>query len=170
MKNLYLLRHGEADHDGPPTWTHDSRRPLTTIGLEKMRDEARGMKALGLRIDAIVTSPYERCRQTAGAVAEEYRLVDRLVEADPLEPGAGFSELVKSLRGLGDPAVVVVGHGPDLGLLVGDLTGARDIDMGKGWLAWIKISGGIEKGGGRLKALLPADVLIAAGRLSAGRS
>jgi phosphohistidine phosphatase len=167
MKHLYLLRHGLADHDGPPTWTHDSRRPLTDAGIERMREEARGMKALGLAIDTVVTSPYVRCRQTADAVAGVYRLADRLVEADPMEPGAGFADLRKALRGVEGTAVLVVGHAPDLGLLVGDLTGAVDVELGKGWLAWIRIPGEIEKGGGRLKALLPAELLAAAGRLAA---
>jgi phosphohistidine phosphatase len=131
-----------------------------------MRLEARGMKGLGIGIDTIVTSPYVRCRQTAEIVASEYRLGDRLVEADPLEPGAGFAELRKALRGVDGEAALVVGHAPDLGLLLGDLTGAQDVTFGKGWLAWVRLRDDIEKGGGRLVAFLPADLLLSAGRLS----
>jgi len=167
-RHLYLLRHGEADHEGTPTWTHDSRRPLTRQGKEKMALQAAAMQRTGLEIEAIVTSPYLRARQTAEIVAAAYRMEDRLVESDLLEPGASFKDFQKTLRTVPATRVLVVGHAPDLGEWVGDLLGGEPVGLGKGWLAWIRLEGEIENGGGRLKALFPAEWMQSVGRLLAG--
>jgi phosphohistidine phosphatase len=168
MKQLFLLRHGDADPDGPVTWSHDSRRPLNDKGKEKMALEALGMKRLKLPIEAIVSSPYLRARQTAEAVARVYRLDDRFTESDRLEPGASFDDLRKALKGIDGERVMVVGHQPELGHWLGELIGAGAIPMGKGMLAWLSLDQGeVREGRGSLKALLPADLLIAAGRTAA---
>ncbi|TPW04190.1 MAG: phosphohistidine phosphatase, partial [bacterium] len=88
IRHLYLLRHGDADHDGAPTWRTDSERPLTRDGRARMAIQAQAMKKLDIAIEVIVTSPYRRARETAEAVAGAYRLEDRMVESDLLEPGA----------------------------------------------------------------------------------
>jgi phosphohistidine phosphatase len=164
LKRLYLLRHGEADHPDRE-WNDDSKRPLTKQGREKMEEEARGMKALRIAIDEIVTSPYVRARQTADVVAEAYRLIDRMTYSEHLEPGASLSDLRRSLAGLKGESVLVVGHAPDLGHLVGRISGIGEVHLGKGAMAWIALDDGSAKeNSGRLKALLPADLLAAAGR------
>lgn len=166
MTQLFLLRHGDADPDGPVTWSHDSRRPLNAAGLEKMALEALGMQRLKLPIEAIVSSPYLRARQTAEAVSHVYRLADRFTESDHLEPGASFEDLRRALRGVDADRVMVVGHQPELGHWVGRLLGGEPIPLSRGMLAWIKLNDGeIREGRGSLRALLPADLLIAAGRL-----
>lgn len=170
MKQLFLLRHGDADPDGPVTWSHDSRRPLNDKGREKLALEALGMKLLKLPIEAIVTSPYLRARQTADAVAEAYRLFDRVTESDLLEPGASFGDLRRAMKGIDGQRVMVVGHQPELGVWLGTLLGAGEIPLGKGMLAWVGLEDGeIREGRGSLKALLPADMLIAAGRAAPAR-
>jgi phosphohistidine phosphatase len=168
IRHLYFLRHGEADHDGTPTWSHDSQRPLTRHGKEKMALQAAAMRRSGLEIEAIVTSPYKRARQTAEIVAAAYHLEDRLVESDLLGPGAAFKDLVKTLRTVTATHVLVVGHAPDLGEWTGELLGGDPIALGKGWLAWVRLEGEMENGGGRLKALLPADWMQSVGRLLTG--
>ena len=166
IRHLYLLRHGEADHDGPPTWAHDSERPLTREGKERMALQAGAMKRMEIAIEAIVTSPYRRARQTAEAVAAAYHLEDRITESDLLEPGATFQDLLRTLRTVRAERILVVGHAPDLGAWAGELIGGEAIPLGKGWLAWIRLESEMENGGGRLKALLPADLMRTIGRLS----
>jgi phosphohistidine phosphatase len=165
MNRIHFLRHGEADHAGPATWTHDSQRPLTAEGRARMTAEARGMKGLGIAIDVIVSSPYLRCRQTAEEVALVYRLADRMVESELLEPGGSFKDFRKTLVGIEGDSILVVGHSPDLGSWVGQLTGTGDVHLGKGTLAWVEIDGRLREETGTLKALLPADLLVSAGRL-----
>ena len=171
MKWLSFLRHGEADHPGPATWSHDSRRPLTEEGRSKIGLEAEAMKLLGISIDEIVTSPYVRARQTADEVARVYRLADRMTEAELLEPGGSFKDLRKALRGTSGESVLVVGHAPDLGVWVGELTGTNEIRLGKGAFVLVRLDeDGIRENGGRLRALLPADLLIRLGRLGSASS
>jgi phosphohistidine phosphatase len=62
--NLFFLRHGKA-HPRSPQWRPDSKRPLTQEGENAMFDVARGIKALGLSFDVILTSPYVRALRTA---------------------------------------------------------------------------------------------------------
>ena len=65
---LYLLRHGIAeprDADGQD----DETRALTKAGRQKMQAVARGMLALDLGVERILSSPYLRAKQTAEIVA-----------------------------------------------------------------------------------------------------
>lgn len=164
IRHLFLLRHGEADHDGPPTWGHDSERPLTREGKEKMAIQALAMRRMEMAIETIVTSPYRRARQTAEAVASAYHLEDRMTESDLLKPGAEFKDLVRTMRTVRGERILVVGHAPDLGIWAGELIGSESIPLGKGWLAWIRLESEMEIGGGRLKALLPAELMQTIGR------
>ena len=67
---LYLIRHGIAAERGKE-WPDDSKRPLTPEGISRLRKAARGLNALGVGFDQIVTSPLVRTRQTADIFAEE---------------------------------------------------------------------------------------------------
>src|SRR6059058_161445 len=57
---IWLLRHGEAA-DGSP----DAERPLTKKGERQSRDAGKALKALGVEIDACLTSPKVRAADTA---------------------------------------------------------------------------------------------------------
>src|SRR2546430_1290914 len=51
---LYFLRHGEADW---PDWKKsDDERPLTDFGKKEMRDVAKFLARLNVRLNLIVTS------------------------------------------------------------------------------------------------------------------
>lgn len=64
---FYFVRHGESESnaDGRIQGHHDSS--LSNIGLDHA--EAAGTWFSGKKIDAILTSPLSRARQTAGAIA-----------------------------------------------------------------------------------------------------
>jgi phosphohistidine phosphatase len=142
---LWLLRHGEAA-DGSP----DAERPLTEKGEEQARAAGRALKALGVRIDACLTSPRVRAADTA-------RLACEALGADPqLEPklAGGPFDAEALAAGLGDE-VLLVGHDPDFSMAIHGLTGAQ-VRMKKGGLA------GIQKG--ELMVLLrPKDLQLIAG-------
>jgi len=122
---LYVLRHGIAEEisaDGD-----DASRRLTPRGRRKLRAEAGGMKALGLRFDLIVTSPFARAAETAAIVAEA------LGGPEPrglpaLEQGVEPPETVRALRTLApQEKVLIVGHEPGLsGVVALLLTGSPD--------------------------------------------
>ena len=62
---IWLLRHGEAA-DGSP----DAERPLTERGEEQARAAGEALAALGVSLDACVTSPKVRAAETARLACE----------------------------------------------------------------------------------------------------
>jgi phosphohistidine phosphatase len=63
---IWLLRHGDAAEGSP-----DSERPLTDKGREQSRAVGAALKALGVEIDACLTSPKVRAAETARIACEQ---------------------------------------------------------------------------------------------------
>jgi phosphohistidine phosphatase len=126
---IWLLRHGDAA-DGSP----DSERPLTEKGRDQSRAAGAALKALGVEIDACLTSPKVRAADTARLACEPLGVEPEL---EPKLAGGPFDAEALA-AGLGDE-VLLVGHDPDFSMAVHSLTGAQ-VRMKKGGLA------GIEKG------------------------
>jgi phosphohistidine phosphatase len=154
---LYLLRHGEAANRND--WQgNDAERPLTDQGKEEIRRESKRIAALGLSLDAIITSPYIRTNQTAEIVAQELGMKDKLVQDDRLEYGFGRKKLRKVLGDYANAqALLLVGHEPDFSKLIGKLTGGRVV-LDKGGLAKITLPDD-DTLDGELCWLLQPDVL-----------
>jgi phosphohistidine phosphatase len=126
---IWLLRHGDAE-DGSP----DSERPLTKKGREQSHAAGAALKALGVEIDACLTSPKVRAAETARIACEPLGVEPQL---EPKLAGGPFDPEALA-AGLGD-SVLLVGHDPDFSMAVHSLTGAQ-VRMKKGGLA------GVEKG------------------------
>jgi len=137
---LWLLRHGDAA-DGSP----DAERPLTKKGEKQSRAAGRALAALGVKIDACLTSPKVRAAETARLACQELGVEPQL---EPKLAGGPFDAEALA-AGLGDN-VLLVGHDPDFSMAVHALTGAQ-VRMKKGGLA------GVEKG--ELTTLLRPDEL-----------
>lgn len=114
---LYLLRHGiAADREN---YTNDEERPLTNKGRQKTNMVAKRLYDLGLRFDAILTSPLVRARQTA-ELLQAVGLSSQVEESPYLAPSADihlslswldkWRSQVSNGKGL-----ALVGHQPDLG-------------------------------------------------------
>ncbi|HEX2414175.1 MAG TPA: histidine phosphatase family protein [Thermoleophilaceae bacterium] len=123
---LWLLRHGDAAKGSP-----DSDRPLTDKGRAQAAAAGEALKALGVKLDACLTSPKVRAADTAALACEPLGLDPR---DEPALAGGTFDALALA-AGLGDE-VLLVGHDPDFSEAVHDLTGAR-VSMKKGGLAGI---------------------------------
>jgi len=124
--NLFLLRHAIAVERGTQRYT-ESRRPLTPEGRRKMQQAARGMKALELSFDCLLSSPYRRARETAEIVARTFKLGPKLAFTKHLAPEAEarllIQDLVRRSRVRALENVLLVGHEPDLSLLAAKLIG-----------------------------------------------
>ena len=124
--DLFLLRHAiavEVEHFSG----EDSERPLTADGAKKMRLIAKGMQALGLSFDLILSSPYRRAQDTASIVAKHFRIRQRLRLIDSLTPRGNRRALIKELATLERRAesVLLVGHEPYLSTLAATLVFGR---------------------------------------------
>lgn len=121
---LYLMRHGRAGEPNPKTFAHDAERPLTPEGIQKTKAVAAGMAVLKLNVDAIVSSPFTRARQTAEIAATALGLEGNLHLSEHLaangDPQALIQELLHKYRG--KKALLLVGHEPYLSQFAGLLT------------------------------------------------
>jgi phosphohistidine phosphatase len=127
MTRLYLVRHADAEPGDP-----DELRQLSPEGRAQARELGERLREEGVEVDALLTSPLLRARQTA---AEVGRALD--VEAEPderLAPGATADGLRAALAGRGD-RVVAIGHQPDCGRIAAALTGGPEPDFPAGGLA-----------------------------------
>jgi phosphohistidine phosphatase len=125
---IWLLRHGDAQ-DGSP----DAERPLTDKGREQSRAAGAALAALGVQLDACLTSPKVRAADTARIACAQ--LGDLEPELEPKLAGGRFDP-VELAAGLGDE-VLLVGHEPDFSDALRMVTGAR-VDLKKGGLAAVR--------------------------------
>lgn len=121
---LFLMRHGIAGNR--EKWTgDDAARPLTSEGLKKTRQAARGLQICQPTLDLVASSPLLRAEQTARAVREIYVVADAAAPPLAIWPELGSAEverLLPRLRALqGVETVVLVGHEPGLGRLAAHL-------------------------------------------------
>jgi phosphohistidine phosphatase len=129
---LYLVRHAIAEERGP-LWPDDARRPLTARGMDRFREVVRGLRALEVGVDVILTSPLTRARQTADLLAAGLDPKPDVRIAEALSPGGTPKALADALSRARRARIACVGHEPDLGALAAHLVGAsRPFEFKKG--------------------------------------
>jgi phosphohistidine phosphatase len=153
---LLVIRHAVAEDT--LSSGNDAARALTDAGKTKLRRAVRGLRALELRFDRVLTSPWKRAAQTA-------ELLDPIASSAPVAtelltrpPSAELLALI----GERNETTAVVGHEPWLGELVGWLAfgDAKHGDAlvikksGAVWLDGTPVPGGMQ-----VRALLPPKVL-----------
>ncbi len=92
---LYVLRHAEAEDRGPGV--EDGARRLTTRGKTRMREAAQGLQRLGVKFDAMLTSPLARAAETAAIVAAAYNNEPPPQVLADLATGVAPAELVTAM-------------------------------------------------------------------------
>lgn len=149
---LYLVRHGVAEDRGED-WPDDSKRPLTSGGIAKLRKEARGLVALGVTIDQIITSPLVRTRQTADVLAEILKNKPPIALSDALAPAGTPAAVIQEIgRHARKTRIALVGHEPNLGELAAQLIGAKaPLEFKKGGICRIDFEVLPPKGVGALR-------------------
>jgi phosphohistidine phosphatase len=123
---IWLLRHGDAED----TASDDASRRLTEKGRRQSRAAGSALKALGVELDACLTSPKVRAVETARLACEPLGVP--VEEADALRGGDFDPHDLAAGRG----NVLLVGHEPDFSRAIQAATGAR-VDVKKGGLAAI---------------------------------
>lgn len=152
---VYFLRHGIAGERSE--WKgDDAERPLTDEGKEKTKSIADTIAQLELGLDAIITSPLVRAKQTAEIVAKKLNLESKMVEDKRLAPGFDADKLHAILldHPYGD-TVMVVGHEPDFSETISELIGGGRIVIKKGGLALVDLPNAHSQRGELLWLLTP---------------
>jgi phosphohistidine phosphatase SixA len=127
MATFYVVRHAHAG--SREAWSEDDRRrPLT--GKGRKQAEALVSTLAGVKLAAVISSPYLRCVQTVRPVALARGL--SVEESAALAEGQGLDG---AMRFLGDPALhdaVLCTHGDIVWELVEQLLKRRLVKPGQG--------------------------------------
>jgi phosphohistidine phosphatase len=155
---LYLLRHAEAEDLA----ASDAARRLTAKGEAQAKLVGKFCREHDLSPSVILTSPVTRAKQTAEIVQRELAKPD-LMEvpwaACGMDPWDAMDQLgaMKKI-----PAVMLVGHQPDLAGLAGALLGlttVTSLHVRKALLLGIEVPHGLKTGGGILQFFLPPKLM-----------
>ena len=168
--DLYFLRHANAG-TSLTNLIQDEKRALDELGIEQSHRMGKAMKALKIELDAIISSPLERAKQTAALVAEELGFGKSLLLENSLRPDAEFEDFRALMRRHAkQKAIMVVGHNPTLSeflaKLVSDEAADSTIELKKGALAKMEI----EKRRPGLQWILTPKIAQAIQETSAARS
>ena len=161
-QNIFILRHGEAGVplDDPK---QDDERSLTREGRREIEEVAEALPVLGVRFDAIASSPLPRALQTAEIVARKFKKLNVLEEWDELKYTGETSDLYRRLAQVkGGSSIMLVGHEPHLSGLIAEIISGKtsaNIVLKKAGLAKIRINEFKPKITGELRWLLPPKLM-----------
>ena len=158
--NLYLIRHAEAADLEPGDERDDAERPLTDAGKARCAALAAALKARGVELNQVVSSPLLRARQTVEALLERWPApAPEQLTCNALAPGGRPRKITRFLLGLNGENVALVGHMPDLAEYAGWLVGAKKVqlEIAKAGAAFIRFEGSPDKGEGALVWLITPE-------------
>src|ERR1700687_3668483 len=124
---LYIVRHGIAIDREDPKCPPDPERYLTEEGVEKTKQVAKGVAALGVAADLFLTSPYVRAAPTAQIFASALEYAKPKIGRTEFvlsggEPSQLFRELAKDKQA---STVFLFGHAPQLDDVIATALGSK---------------------------------------------
>jgi phosphohistidine phosphatase len=158
---LYLIRHGIAVDRDAPNCPPDTERPLTPKGIKRSRAAALGLHAVGVKPNAVLTSPWLRAAQTAEIFCETIGYPSKkIIRTDALKGTSNPADLMRELQQIRAKVVLCFGHEPHLHLVIGHAlhTSAKITELKKAGIAILDLDR-ISPPQGRLLALYPASTL-----------
>ncbi len=166
MMLAYLVRHGVALSRNDPACPPDTERPLTPKGVKKTHASAQGFVALGIKPDAILSSPWLRAMQTAEIFCEVMGISSKKIErADALKGNSPPSALFQLLQEIKARNVVCFGHEPQLHLAIYEVLHTKTgiPELKKAGIACLELER-VSPPKGFLVALYPAKTLRLLGK------
>ncbi len=140
---LYIVRHGIAIDREDPKCPPEAERYLTEEGIERTKQVAKGIAALGVHADLMVSSPYVRATQTAAIFASALDFPEQKIRhTESLLPGAEAAAFLRELaREKNASSVFCFGHAPHVDGLLAAAAGAhRHItSMKKAGVAFVEL-------------------------------
>ena len=116
-REVIVLRHAIAFERDRRRWPDDALRPLTPAGKRRFRKAAQGLRNWMPRVDAVLSSPLVRARQTANLLSEVSGW-PAASECSALVPGTPPTKLLAYLRTMRGGCIAVVGHEPHLSAFI----------------------------------------------------
>jgi phosphohistidine phosphatase len=162
-----MIRHAIAVDEGTPEYADDSQRPLTDKGKKKMRQIAKGLRALGVEFDLILSSPYIRATETAEVLADVFKMKKEIKFSDNLVPMGDPELLIAEMNEKYiASSVAFIGHEPFLSALIGMLVSENahiDMTIKKGGVCCLSADDLHHTRKATLEWLLPPGVLVEIG-------
>ncbi len=125
---LYLMRHGIAIDREDPGCPPEAERFLTSEGVQKTREVARGLAAMGIDPDDFLSSPLVRAVQTAEIVAAELKFSrEKIQRTDALKYPMRPAEFFKGVAETRSDEVICFGHAPPLDEMIAHAVGAPGV-------------------------------------------
>jgi phosphohistidine phosphatase len=159
---LLIIRHAIAFARDRRRWSDDAARPLSPLGIRRLRKAVSGLKELCKAPDRLLTSPLVRAKQTA-KILTEVAGWPRAEVVPELKPGETAAAVLALLGGDRSKRVAVVGHEPDLSALLTACIlrnhSALPIEMKKGAVACLSFPGKARAGSAVLKWLATPRML-----------
>lgn len=122
---LYVVRHGIAIDRDDPDCPPEAERYLTSKGMDKTREAARGFANLGPRPEIVFSSPYVRALQTAELFCDALKIPSgKIKKTDVLLPEAPVKHFLEELSKTKADEVACFGHAPHLDELIAHATRA----------------------------------------------
>lgn len=152
--DIYLVRHALAERRDHERWPDDADRPLSADGVKRFRREARGLRRIGVGVDAVLSSSLVRAWGTAEVLTGEagWPVAERCPRLEPPTPA---SACVGVLRARNEPSLALVGHQPQLSELASLLlAGSEDavrLQLGKGGVICVRFTERPTPGNGILR-------------------
>ena len=146
MKELVLMRHGEALSPLDSGAAGDAGRKLSPRGREQAGLSAARLKSLGFAPDIIISSPLLRAVETADIAALLFPGAGRVKEPALASP-ASLDEVLNAVHSAAGEAssVLVAGHQPTMGELSGLLLGAPPPLFHTGSFIYLKLPYGLKQ-------------------------
>ncbi|MDD2850893.1 MAG: phosphoglycerate mutase family protein [Desulfuromonadaceae bacterium] len=137
---LYVMRHAEAVEGSDSL--QDEWRFLTESGRATAKKASTSFAKFGPKPRLTITSPLTRAVQTAEIAAKKACRNNVVVSSSLLLPGADNNELIAHLKECrSSKRILLVGHEPQLGLLIAALLDRPDaeIQLEKGAIVALKM-------------------------------
>jgi phosphohistidine phosphatase len=136
---LYVMRHGPAEDDSPTG--KDADRALTSSGRDRVRSVAKALVDEDEVPLTVISSPLVRAVQTAEIVVAAAKIEGAIEVRREMAPSGDALALVGEVFAAKRKRVMVVGHEPDLSMLVQRLVHeVPDQGMQKAMVVGVKLS------------------------------
>lgn len=154
MKQLFLLRHGEAAFSGGP----DFQRSLTQKGVDDLHRMGKHLSDRPLNVDFMYCSSAQRTIETSGLIKNYIRVKEEIFTREIYE--GDLSDLLTLLEKTPVLAnsCLLVGHNPAISLLLAHLTQEGYFGLQPGMMTMVDLDinqwPSIREGSGSLREIL----------------
>jgi phosphohistidine phosphatase len=152
--NLYLIRHGDAEAD-----KSDAERGLTKSGAEAVQRTAALVTTKVGSPAIVLSSPLKRALETADFFARGWGV--KIEQVDWLQAGVEPSVVIGELKKRAEQNIALVGHLPNLGLLMGTLVFGlppKEVVLPKSGVACLSLAS-LEPGAAKLRWLMAPEMI-----------